>query len=82
MQCPICAALNREHGHECEVEARATIQQRAELAAWHTGDISKQDQLDQEILSSRKRQAHIAFELYEHQTAKHPVVKMLRVAAG
>jgi hypothetical protein len=29
MRCPICAALNLKHDHECEAEARATIKRRA-----------------------------------------------------
>jgi hypothetical protein len=70
MPCPTCAALNREHSHECEAEASATIKQRSELTASCPTDPLTLDQLDQEVLRSRKRQAHIAFELRQHR-AKH-----------
>jgi hypothetical protein len=70
MPCTICAALNREHSHECEAEASATIKRRSELTASRPTDSSAQDQLDQEVLRSRKRQAHLAFELHQHR-AKH-----------
>jgi hypothetical protein len=82
MHCPVCAALNREHNQECEAEANATIQQRAELINWHRGDTSRRDQLHQEVLRSRKRQAHIAFELHQHQTTQHPVGAMAKTAAS
>ena len=84
MECPVCAALNREHNQECEAEASATIKQRCELIA--VGDrsdtIENHDQLDQEVLRSRKRQAHIAFELHEHRTAQHPIPAIAKSAAG
>jgi hypothetical protein len=73
MQCPLCATLNREHNHECEAEANATLKRRAELVTGQRGDPSIQDGLDEEVLRSRKRQAHIAFELHRHQTLKHPI---------
>ena len=81
MQCPVCAALNREHNHECEAEASATIKQRAEMIGWNRGDTPPKEQLEQEVLRSRKRQAHIAFELHQHQTAQHPVEKVAKAAA-
>jgi len=65
MFCPVCAALNREHNHECEAEASATLKQRAEVLG------SRRAELDQEVLRSRKRQAHIAFELHRHQAKQH-----------
>ena len=73
MRCPICAALNQKHSLECEVEATATLKQRADLAARHTGDPLHQNRFDEEILGSRKRQAHIAFELHRHRTSQHPI---------
>ena len=82
MSCPVCAALNREHNHECEAEASATLQQRSEFLTPRRADTSRQDQLDQEVLRSRKRQAHIAFELHRHQTAQHPVVDIAKAAAS
>ncbi len=81
MQCPLCAALNREHINECETEANATLKRRAELISGQRGDASIQDGLDQEVLRSRKRQAHIAFELHRHQTSKHPI-GISKAAAG
>jgi hypothetical protein len=80
MQCPVCAALNREHNQECEAEANATIKQRFELIGWHRTDTSSKDQLDQEVLRSRKRQAHIAFELHQHRTEQHPVPAIAKAA--
>ena len=78
MQCPVCAALNREHNHECEAEADATLKQRMELIGWRHGE--NRVQLEQEVLRSRKRQAHIAFELHKHQTAQHPAGPMAKAA--
>lgn len=82
MACPVCAALNREHNHECEAEASATLKQRAEFLGPHRGDASAQDRLNQEVLRSRKRQAHIAFELHQHRTEQHPVPNLARAVAG
>jgi hypothetical protein len=79
MLCPVCAALNREHNQECRAEANATLRQRAEWIGGHSADRLKADQLKDEVLRSRKRQAHIAFELHEHQSKQHPIVK---AAAG
>ena len=73
MECTLCAALNREHNQECETEANATLKRRAELLSGNPRDTSMQDRLEQEVLRSRKRQAHIAFELHRHQTSKHPI---------
>jgi hypothetical protein len=75
MPCPICAALNREHDHECEAEANATIRRRSIHA-----DASTEDQLDQTVLCSRKRQAHIAFELHQHRAKDHSTLVMARMA--
>ena len=77
MQCPICTALNREHNHECEAEASATIRLRTEHA-----NASSQDRLDQAVLDSRKRQAHIAFELDQHRVKEHTLLGMAKVAFG
>jgi hypothetical protein len=81
MQCPVCAALNREHNHECEAEASATLKQRAEMIGWNRADTSTREQLEQDVLRSRKRQAHIAFELHQHQTARHPAQPVAKAAA-
>jgi len=82
MQCPVCAALNREHNHECEAEAKATLEQRAKSIGWHRGDTSTQDQVEQEVLRSRKRQAHLAFELDQHLNNHHSVKVKGKAAAG
>jgi hypothetical protein len=82
MQCAVCAALNREHNHECEAEASATIKKRAEMIGWNRGDASTNEQLEREVLRSRKRQAHIAFELYHHQTTQHPEQQIAKAAAS
>jgi len=70
MQCPVCNAFKRELSQECEHEAVATLRQRANLAAPVSGQ-SFQD-LESEILLSRKRRAHIATELHEHTQDVHP----------
>jgi hypothetical protein len=82
MPCPVCVALQREHNHECEAEANATLQQRAKLLGSHRGGGPTEDQLEQEVLHSRKRQAHIAFELHEHRTKQHPTPDKTKAAAG
>jgi hypothetical protein len=80
MQCQLCAALNREHSDECEAEASATLKRRSQLLASHPGDASMQDQLDQDVLSSRKRQAHIASELHEHRIQEHRDARLVQAA--
>jgi len=81
MQCPVCTALNREHNQECEAEANATIRQRAKFIGWQREEASTPVQLEQEVLRSRKRQAHIAFELHQHQTAQHPLPQKVKAAS-
>jgi hypothetical protein len=70
MQCSICNALKRELGTEGQTEAVATLKQRARSNAL-VADDSPQDVLDNVILSSRKRRAHIATELYAHEVDVH-----------
>ena len=70
MQCHVCAALTRELGREGETEAAATLKLRARLIA-PVADHSQQDVLENVILSSRKRRAHLATELYGHQRDRH-----------
>ena len=70
MQCRICTASNRELGREEETEAVATLKQRARMIA-PLPDCSTQDVLENVILVSRKRRAHIATELYAHQDDAH-----------
>jgi hypothetical protein len=80
MHCPICAALERENMVEGEVEATATLKRRSELICSHR-DVLAQNQLDQDVLRSRKRQAHIAFELHEHRTKQHPGPELVKAAS-
>ena len=75
MQCPICTALNRERNHECEAEATATLKRRSVYA-----DISARQQLDEDVLRSRKRQAHIVFELRQHRIHDHLFPGISRLA--
>jgi hypothetical protein len=70
MQCRICNILKRELGREGESEAVATLKQRARLIAT-VADPSPQDVLENVILVSRKRQAHLAAELHAHQEDVH-----------
>ncbi len=67
MDCPHCAALRREHSHECEAEATATLKQRSQLVS----PPGVQDQLDHAVLASRKRQAHITSRLNRHRAIDH-----------
>ena len=67
MDCPLCAALRREHSNECEAEAAATLKQRSQ---WLSRP-GAQDQLDQAVLVSRKRQAHITSKLNRHRAEVH-----------
>jgi hypothetical protein len=81
MHCPICAALARESIVEGEAEATATLKRRSELSCSHRADAKDGDELDQDVLRSRKRQAHIAFELHEHRIKQHPVLERVKAAS-
>lgn len=70
MQCSICSALKRELGREGEKEAVATIRQRARLMV-SVPDHSAQEMIENVILTSRKRRAHIATELHAHEVDVH-----------
>lgn len=70
MQCRICTALKLELGREGETEAVATLKQRARSIA-SLADSASQDVLENEILVSRKRRAHLATELCAHQEEVH-----------
>jgi hypothetical protein len=78
MKCSICAALNREHSSECEAEASATIEQRSQVLL----QPGVQDQLDQVVLGSRKRQAHITSKLHRHCADEHPEDEVSRAATA
>jgi len=69
MQCTVCAAFKRQLSQESENEAVATLRQRARVTTSVAGQSSQN--LESEILISRKRQAHIATELHSHVKAVH-----------
>ena len=81
MHCPICAALQRESRVEGEAEATATLKRRLELSCSHRADATQGHELDQNVLTSRKRQAHIASELHEHRCEQHPNLERVKAAA-
>ena len=62
MRCPTCAALNRDHGRECEVEARAVLDQQQAGA---------DTQPREAALRSRKRQMAILSTLHHHRVEDH-----------
>lgn len=69
MRCPVCTAFKRELSQESEIEVVATLRQRARLVAPVTGQ-SFQD-MEGEILISRKRRAHVATQLHAHTQDVH-----------
>ena len=73
MLCPICEDLHREHSRECELEAKAIIQQHKPLtsdgAAAHKPAPPRD--LDEVIVKSRKRQMELAQELDRHRANSH-----------
>ena len=72
MQCPVCAALHREHNHECEVEAKAILNQRSRLISYSGSDSSTRDQECQDVvLTSRKRQVQISSKIEMHKAKGH-----------
>jgi hypothetical protein len=82
MECPICAALNRERSRECEAEAAATIRQRSQSLLKPLGEMAGRDSLAPVVHASRKRQAHIAFKLSQHQAQDHPEAAKNRAAVA
>ena len=76
MRCPICEALHREQSLMNQIEAASAIEQRYRMILPPPPDDSARkhdhDQDLQEIvLFSRKRQAKIAFRLQRHQDCEH-----------
>ncbi len=69
MQCPVCVAFKRELSQESENEAVATLRQRARSAVPIAADAF--EDLEREILVSRKRRAHIATEFRAHADDVH-----------
>jgi len=80
MHCPVCTAFKRQLSHESENEAVATLRQRARLASPVAGPPSQD--LENEILISRKRRAHIANELQQHTRTVHSEVSDLSLGIG
>jgi hypothetical protein len=72
MDCPICRRLRREYGIESQVEAEATIRQRA--GCFHVRlSIDTTRMLEEQVKTSRKRQATIADTLNRHLERDHQV---------
>jgi len=69
MQCPVCSALKLELSHECEIEAGATLKQRARSFAPVSGQAAPD--LESVVLVSRKRRAHIATKIDAHNEHMH-----------
>jgi hypothetical protein len=80
MPCPICTDLNRENNQECAAEASATLLQRSQSLTRH--ERSGQDALDLVVLTSRKRQAVIAFKLRQHRAQEHGIEEKRRSATA
>ena len=70
MQCPVCAALHRDHTRECEVEAKEILQQRSQLLSAGPGSAVSQDS-ENVVLSSRKRQIQITSKIAMHKAQGH-----------
>jgi hypothetical protein len=72
MECPVCIALNREHGRECEIEATAILKERSGWISTYRSESSGPDvSIHEVVLTSRKRQMQIASELERHRAADH-----------
>ncbi len=70
MLCRTCIAFKRELSREGEKEAAATLKRRARSIG-SVADRAKEDVLENAILVSRKRQAHVASELHAHREYAH-----------
>jgi len=62
MPCPVCKALRREHTQECEVEAKAILEQSSQTS----GDATKET-----VIRSRKRQVEITSKIQRHMHEVH-----------
>ena len=72
MLCPLCEDLHSKHSHECELEAKAILEQQKPLTAG--GPIraaAPSRELDDMIVRSRKRQMELAKELDQHREHSH-----------
>ena len=75
MLCAICESLQREHGRACEEEAKAILEQNRPLFQEGDGPVTAPDQnLQDVILGTRRRQLKIATELNEHRSRAHAAV--------
>jgi len=75
MPCLVCESLHREHSRACEEEAKAILEQYKPLFHDCPAPASAPDQnLDDVILVSRKRQLKLASELNEHVALAHAAV--------
>ena len=70
--CPDCEALNREDSSECEREVTAILKQRS---VWRSSSDreghARDANLDDVILSSRRRQMQIAVKRDRHNVTDH-----------
>ena len=72
MECPVCVALNREHGRECEIEATAILKERSgQVSAYRPESSGPGESIQEVVLTSRKRQMQIASELERHRAVDH-----------
>ena len=60
--CPICADLDRELKHQCQLEAEAVDQQQ---------EVGLTREVDDRLLFSRKRQLTILSTLANHRAREH-----------
>jgi hypothetical protein len=70
--CPHCEALNREHSSECEREVTAILKQQS---VWRSSSdqhgLARDANLDDVILTSRRRQMQIAVKRDKHNATDH-----------
>jgi hypothetical protein len=75
MRCSVCDSLQREHSLMNQIEATTVLQKRHRmvypLPQSENPDQNPDQELDEIVLFSRKRQAKIAFRLQRHQDLVH-----------
>jgi hypothetical protein len=72
MRCPICEDLHRDHSRECQLEAKAVLQQRSRLLSWLRLETRAEERETEEIvLNSRKRQIKISARIDLHKASHH-----------
>jgi len=62
MPCPVCKALHLDHTLECEIEAKAILDQGKKSPDGHN---------QQTVIDSRKRQVEITSKLRRHKQQDH-----------